>query len=306
MLKLGVMGLSKGNGHPYSWSAIVNGDFDAAAMADCGFPVIPAYLAANRDTLGIDDAQVTHVWTQDRKVSEHVAAASLIDNVVGNIEDFIGQVDAVLLARDDPENHVAMAKPLIDADVPLFIDKPLAITLDDLDYFDRQQAAGKFIMSCSSLRYDPGVQAARSVIDSIGKIELVVSVGKKDWIKYGIHYLEHLFSVLSDPTPVAVKHVSTTGKDIVTVEFDTGTIATVHVFMDIAPGGQLTLYGQEGSLQVQGGGAYTTFRATLVEAIRSFKQGKPRLDFAVTRNVIRTLIAGQKSLTSGGKTISLV
>jgi len=305
MLKLGVMGLSKGNGHPYSWSAIVNGDFTDSVMAECGFPVIPAYLAANRDTLGIDDAQVTHVWTQDRAVSEHVAAASLIDNVVDNIEDFVGEVDGVLLARDDPENHVAMAKPLIDAGVPLFIDKPLAITRDDLAYFDEQQAAGKFIMSCSSLRYNPGVQAARSVIDSIGKVELAVCVGKKDWIKYGIHYLEQLFSVLSDPKAVAVKHVGTTGKDVVTIEFDTGAIATVHVFMDIAPGGQLTLYGQEGSLQVAGGGAYATFKANLVEVIRSMKQGKPRLDFAITRNVICALIAGQESLENGGTTVTL-
>ena len=54
MLTLGVMGMSEGNGHPYSWSAIINGDYDEKAMADCSYPVIPAYLKANRDTLGID------------------------------------------------------------------------------------------------------------------------------------------------------------------------------------------------------------------------------------------------------------
>ena len=99
MLKLGIIGLSEGNGHPYSWSAIINGDYDEKFMADCGFPVIPAYLAANSDTLGIDDAKVTHIWTQDRKVSEHCAAAGKIDTVVDEMTDMIGQVDAVLLAE---------------------------------------------------------------------------------------------------------------------------------------------------------------------------------------------------------------
>jgi len=28
MLKLGVIGMSEGNGHPYSWSAIINGQSD--------------------------------------------------------------------------------------------------------------------------------------------------------------------------------------------------------------------------------------------------------------------------------------
>lgn len=305
MLKLGVMGMSKGNGHPYSWSAIINGDYNEKLMANCGFPVIPAYLNANRDTLGIDGAKVTHIWTQDRKISEHIASAGLIDNIVDSAEDMIGQVDAVLLARDDPKNHVAMAKPFLDADVPIFIDKPLAMTWNDLDYFAEQHAKGKFIMSCSSLRYSAGLQGARAEIDSLGEIELAVAVGKKDWPKYGIHYLEGLFSLLNDPKAASVRHISKTGRDIVYIEFENGTLATVHVFMDIAPGGELNLYGRKGNLQVDHGGSYPAFRNTLIEAVRSFQQGKPRLDFEKTRNVISTLIAGQESLDKGGETILL-
>ena len=60
MLKLGIIGLSEGNGHPYSWSAIINGSYAPEIMAECGYPTIPAYLGANKDTLGIGDTQVTH------------------------------------------------------------------------------------------------------------------------------------------------------------------------------------------------------------------------------------------------------
>ena len=101
------------------------------------------------------------------------------------MEDMIGLVDAVLLARDYPENHKVMAKPFLDADVPIFIDKPLAITTDDLNYFTEQHNIGKFLMSCSSMRYAAESEAVKPVLSSLGKIELATAVGKKDWIKYG-------------------------------------------------------------------------------------------------------------------------
>ena len=42
-LKIGILGFTEGNGHPYSWSAMFNG-YDPEVMEECGFPVIPRYL----------------------------------------------------------------------------------------------------------------------------------------------------------------------------------------------------------------------------------------------------------------------
>jgi len=245
-IKFGVIGLSEGNGHPFSWSAIINGHFDEKAMAECGFPVIGEYLGVNRPTLGIEGAKVTHVWTQERAVSEKIAAASLVENVAENLEDMIGNVDAVLLARDDAENHVQMAKPFLDASVPIFIDKPLAVTQEDLNYFIEQNGKGKLFMSCSSMRYAAESQSARMEMGALGEIELATCIGKKDWLKYGVHMLEGLFALMDDPKAVAVKHISKSHKDIVHVEFDTRLLATVHLFYDIAPTFQISLFGQKG------------------------------------------------------------
>ena len=306
MLKLGITGMSPGNGHPYSWSAIINGNYNEKAMADCGYGSIPVYLDANRDTLGIDGAKVTHVWTQDRNISESVAKAAMIGNIVDNAEDMIGQVDAVILARDDPENHVAMAKPFLDADVPVFIDKPLAITTGDLEFFSRQNAAGKFIMSCSSMRYDPEIGTAKTEFGSLGKIELATVVGKKDWIKYGVHMLEGLFALFDDPRAVTVKHISRSQKDIVYVEFETGLIATVHLFYDITPTFQISIFGQTGWRLIELKNSYAMFRDNLIEFIRSVREGRSRLPFEKTENIIRTLIGAKESLEQGGKTIDLI
>jgi hypothetical protein len=296
-LKLGIIGLSEGNGHPYSWSSIINGGFDEKTMDHCGYAGIPLYLKANRATLGIEDAKVTHIWTQDQKLSEHIAKASLIDDVVENIEDMIGKVDAVLLARDDPENHRKMAEPFILADVPLFIDKPLCASYDDLEYFKKQVDAGKFIMSCSSMRYAAELFSVKQNFESMGKIELVNVTGKKDWIKYGVHMLEALFTLLDDPEVENVKHVSKkSGRDIVYIEFANGTLATVNLFYNICPTFQLSVFGTKGWELIDIKNSYSMFRDNLNEFIKSLKQGNLRLDFKKTNNIIKTLIAANQSL----------
>ena len=305
MIKIGIIGMSPGNAHPYSWSAIINGCFDAQEIKKMGYPAVSNYLEANKDTIGINGANVTCVWTQDKKISESIAKTGQIETIAESLEEMAGLVDAVILARDDPENHVTMAKPFIDAGIPIFIDKPLAITKEDLQYFSDQIAEGKFIMSCSSMRYANECRIVKQELSSLGRLELATAVGKKDWIKYGVHLMEALFSLLDDPKPVFVKHVGENGKDIVYVEFETGFRATLHLFMNISPTFQVSLFGQEGWRLIDIKNSYSMFRDNIIEFIRSVEDGKPRLSFEKTEAIIRTLMAAMKSLEKGGDTVYL-
>jgi len=305
MIKLGMIGMSAGNAHPYSWSSIINGRFDKNELTNAGYPAVSAYLEANKDTLGINAARVTCIWTQEKEISESIARSAQIENVVENLEDMIGKVDAVMLSRDDPENHVEMARPFIDAGIPIFIDKPLASNRADLAYFSKEVANGKFIMSCSSQRYSNECRTAKQELVNFGKLELITAVGKKDWIKYGVHLLEAIFALSGDPIPVSVKHVGEHDKDIVHITFDNGMQAMVYLFMDISPLFHITLYGQKGWRFIEIKNSYSQFRDTIIEFIRSVEEGKPRLSFDKTLNIIQTLIAAGESLEQGGITIDL-
>jgi len=305
MLKLGIIGMSPGNAHPYSWSAIINGRYDAEEIIKVGYPGVSAYLDANKDTLGINSALVTHVWTQDKKISESIAKTTGIRNISDKLEDMAGKVDAVLLLRDDPENHIRMAKPFLDAGVPLFIDKPLAINHQDLAYFSQENAKGKLIMSSSSMRYANECRSAKTEIASLGKLELVVGTGKKDWIKYAVHILEAIVAILDDPKPVSVKNVGKPQKDVVYIEYENGIQVVLNIFMDIAPTFQVSLFGQKGWKLIEIRNSYSMFRDNIIEFIRSVQEGRSRLDFEKTVNIIRTIIAGKESLEQGGKTIYL-
>lgn len=197
-LKLGVIGLSEGNGHPYSWSAIFNG-YDSVEMEKCGYPVIPRYLEQQQwPASQIKEARVTTIWTQDMALSRHIAKAAKIEHVVTCYTDMIGQVDAVLLARDDAYNHLQYAEPFLRQGIPIYIDKPIALSIDDLDrLYALEQYSGQ-IFTCSALRYSK--QLALTTVDrqSLGPIKQITAFTPKSWCKYAVHIIEPVLNMLSE------------------------------------------------------------------------------------------------------------
>lgn len=184
-MKLGIIGLSEGNGHPYSWSAIFNGY--TPEMAECPYPGIPAYLSRQRfpeDSLsGL--AQVTHVWCPDAAEAHRIARATRIPNVCRRLEDLL-EADGILLARDDAENHVRFASPFLDAGKPIYIDKPIAHRCADLDDLWKRQRWEGQIFSCSALRYSQELRWG----DSVGSLRYIHGSFPKKWETYAVHVIE--------------------------------------------------------------------------------------------------------------------
>lgn len=197
-LRLGVIGLSPGNGHPYSWSAIFNG-YDPVAMEGCGFPVIPRYLEKQSFPQdAIAEATVTHVWAQDKTVALHIAKAALIGTVVDHYTDMIGQIDGLLLARDDAETHLKFAQPFLEAGIPVYIDKPLALSVAEAkQLLGLQQYSGQ-LFSCSALRYAKEFQLSDADWAQIGRLKHIHATVPKDWDKYAVHVIEPLLLLASE------------------------------------------------------------------------------------------------------------
>ena len=101
LIRLGMIGMTDGNGHPYSWSAIFNRYNREAMTAECPFPGIPTYLnKENYTSIGIPGAEVRMVYCDRRENAEHIARLSNIPEVAERPEDMIGKVDAVIIATD--------------------------------------------------------------------------------------------------------------------------------------------------------------------------------------------------------------
>jgi len=74
--------------------------------------------------------------------------------IVPDIATLLTKVDAVLLESGDGRVHLSQARPVIAAHKPLFIDKPLAATLEDAREIARlAREAGVAWFSSSSLRF---------------------------------------------------------------------------------------------------------------------------------------------------------
>lgn len=274
-LRLGVVGLSDGNGHPYSWSAIFNG-CDMSYMKDCGFPVIPEYLSKQSfpDDC-IPNAHVTHIWTQDRAISSHVAKAALIPNVVDRMEDMIGHVDAVLLARDDPENHYAMARPFLEAGLPIYIDKPLARTIAEAEKIYSLERYPGQIFTCSALAYSDGLK-----LGNIGAVRHVSAFVIKDWKKYAIHVVEPALHLFDWRTPILSHSVlSNATNKIVSLSWDNGMTTTFTTLYGASCGFRIQAFGTTGSAEVDFGGTFFMFRNALrhfIEIVRGERKNESR------------------------------
>jgi predicted dehydrogenase len=83
--------------------------------------------------------------------------------IVPDIATLLGKVDAVLIESVDGRPHLAQARPVIAAHKPVFIDKPLASTLEDAREIARlAREAGVPWFSSSSLRFGAIGWKARS------------------------------------------------------------------------------------------------------------------------------------------------
>lgn len=215
-LRLGLLGISEGNGHPYSWAAIFNG-YEEAAMAACPFPAIPRYLAEHSfPAEAIAGARVSHVWTQDEEVSRRIAAASRIERVVAEPGEMLGEVDAVLLARDDAERHAELAGPFLDAGLPIYVDKPLARSVAAARALFARQAAPAQLFTCSALRFAAELRLDPAARAAIGPLRRLLASTPKRWSRYAVHLIEPSLLLLGDQGPIAT-HEAETAADATTL-----------------------------------------------------------------------------------------
>jgi len=275
-LNIGIIGMSEGNGHPYSWSAIFNG-YDEKVMANCMFPVIPKYLSQEKfpENFLTEIGEVTHIWTQDEAISRHIADACKIANIVGDLEDLIGKVDAVILARDDAENHLEFALPFIKAGLPIFIDKPFALSVKDALLMLNLQHFQNQIFTCSSLRYSEELMVSKLELEEIGKIKYVEGVISKNWETYGIHILEPILIQLPNRGKlVEVKTSILEGIHTVSVKWE-NCLACLKITGIVASPIKLNFVGEKGIVEKVFTNSFVVFKESLrifIENIGIFKE----------------------------------
>jgi predicted dehydrogenase len=228
--------------------------------------------------------------------------------LVDGIEALLAKVDVVLLQSVDGRPHLAQATPVLKAGKRLFIDKPLAASLEDARRIVQlsKQTGTPFFSSSSSrfhadiprLRENPGVGKVTKVQGSspFNKLEF-----HPDLFFYGIHGVEALYAVMGTGC-VSVSRKTEGTADVTTGRWKDGRIGVYYG----PPKGEkpptIRVWGTAGTTESAGSGGYDG----LVRAIAEFfHTGRAPVDAAETIELFEFMTAAQLSHDRGGTEVRL-
>lgn len=304
-IKIGILGMTEGNGHPYSWSAMYNG-YDREHMDQCPFAGIPVYLNKQpRETIGIAGAHITHVCCNDIADAEDVARCSLIPHVVDRPEDMIGQVDAVICATDIGSEHVARCTPFLEAGLPMFIDKPMVDSEADLQAFVRMRDAGAHFVSSSSMRYVKSAEPYHKHHDEIGKLMYICQPMCKKWETYGIHALEAVHPFLGRGF-VSIQNTGSYERNMLHLTHESG--CDVHIPLSAGmygAFGKTLLVGSVSSVVIEDHDSYYAFKKQMDNFVNYLRTGVEPVAFEDTIELMKLVIGGVMSREQGGRRVLL-
>ena len=290
-LRLGVLGSSEGNGHPFSFSAIVNG-YDSERMREAGWGVIADYLDLRDPVdLGLGDVVVSHAWCPNEDEARALSRSTHIPNIASDPQAMIGAVDGVLIARDDWESHLPLAMPFLEASTPVFVDKPLTLDPSQLRAFRPHLESGK-LMSCSGFRFSPELDVLRSQL-ALDRPHVLTGIGPGDWSRYGVHLVEPLLSLAPAP-PAGVLRIDGDHEAAV-VELADGSVMLVDCLGDSAPGFVINVTTGSRRYEIVLADRFTAFRRLLGRFVRMIETTEPPIDPEATWRVMQVLMArGQR------------
>ena len=228
--------------------------------------------------------------------------------LVGSVEELLPKVDVVLLESVDGRPHLAQAAPVLKAGKRLFIDKPLAASLDDVRRIVAlSKETGTPFFSSSSTRFHPDIPRLRKN-PGVGKVVKVQGSSSlhnlefhPDLFFYGIHGVEALYAVMGTGC-VSVSRKLDHGADVTTGKWKDGRVGVYYGVLGKEKVPMIRIWGTEGATDSAGPEEY----AGLVRAIAEFFQtGRAPVDPAETIEVFEFMTAAQMSKEQGGAEIPL-
>lgn len=229
--------------------------------------------------------------------------------LVDTIEGMLPKVDAVMLLSIDGRPHLAQARPVLTAGKPLFIDKPVAVSLADIvRIYDLAQKTGTPVFSNSSLRYSPGIFGMRND-PKVGKVlgcdaysnNSPIEPSHPDFFYYGIHGCEVLFAIMGEGC-TTVSRVKTPTADLAAGVWKDGRLGTLRGIQQGRVGFGATVFGEKG---IAPAGRFEGYEPLLVEIAKFFRTGKPPVTPEQTLEIYAFLEGADESKRQGGVPVSL-
>jgi Oxidoreductase family, NAD-binding Rossmann fold len=295
-IRVGIIGTD--TSHVPAFTRLLNGD---GPDHIAGARVVAAYKGGSAD--------LEESTRRVDQYAEEVRAKYGVE-IVPSIEALLGKVDAVLLTSVDGRVHLAQARPVITAHKPLFIDKPLAATLEDAREIARlAREAGTPWFSSSSLRF--GAVGSAPAAHALG------ITGASTWgpgpfeahhylelAWYAIHPVEMLFSIMG-PGCIEVTRISGEHEDVIIGRWKDGRLGTVRAIRPYSDYGAVVMRGRETAVVHPTASQAADYRPLVEEIVKFFTTGHPPVANEETLEIFAFLDSAQKSKEQHGRPVAL-
>ncbi|MDX1982011.1 MAG: Gfo/Idh/MocA family oxidoreductase [Bryobacteraceae bacterium] len=294
-IKLGIVGTD--TSHVIAFTKVFNDPKNPQHVP--GVRIVAAYKGGSKDV----ESSHTRV---DKYAAELEKDWGI--EIVPTIAALTSKVDGILLESVDGRAHLPQFKEIVKARKPVFIDKPLASTLEDAREIARlAKENGVAWFSTSSLRYAE-IAASFKSDRNTGAITWGPGPTEEhhhlDLSWYGIHPVEMLFTLMGTGCE-EVTMTSTKDMDEVTCRWKGGRIGTVRT---------LRPYGDYGAVVFRNGGKevlqsppkFKVNYAPMLQQIAEFMRNKqPPVPNEETMEIFAFMDAAQRSKQAGGKPMKL-
>ena len=219
-------------------------------------------------------------------------------------EEMIGKVDGMLIESLQGSQHLARARPFLEAGIPCFIDKPFTNGVADaLRLIELSEKHKAPIFSSSSLRYAPELvqflahAKAGKLTGALAYGPAHLHEGNPGLFHYGIHAVEILFTLMGGGCDrVACTHEA--GAEVVDGHWKDGRVASVRGLR----AGKNSVFGfvaftEQGVFPVPVG-TRDIYRELLKQVVQFFRDRKPPLDIRVSLEIVAFI---EGALKSAGK-----
>jgi len=245
----------------------------------------------------LEGAKVVRIWDPQKEWAQKLADICGIDRACGSPEEACDGVDAVLIVDDGSGEQWKHALHPLKKGVPVFCDKPLAMTAKEAQAVVKLARSTKTrFMSSSSLRFVPDIVKLRDELPKLGGVHLASVVCANELIYYGIHALSMAYAVLGAGA-VSAHNVGQPGLNEVRIRFadHRDVLLLVAEKQWMRAGYQINLYGQKEWRTLTPD--LKNLYSYLLEAFLNYlKTGNEPYPIEEEVNLIAALEAGERSL----------
>ncbi len=288
---IGIIGLD--TSHSPAFTEIINTSDDIT-----DFRVVAAYPHGSRT--------IESSYSRIPEYTERVKGMGV--EIVDSVDALLDRSEAVLLETNDGHPHLEQALPVLEAGKRVFIDKPIAGSLEDtIAIMEASKEYETPIFSSSSLRYIEKAQAARhdhligDVLGADTYSPALLEESHPDFFWYGIHGVEILYTVMGSGCE-SVTRVSTENYDIVTGIWKDGRLGNFrgtrkgpHSYGGMA-------YGSEEIIDL---GNYEGYKPLLLEVLEFFRTGESPVSLDETLEIYAFMEAADESKRRGGDSVKI-